>query len=212
MQTTKELTCQKCNKSYNRTASQLASARSRGVKHNFCGIQCKLDFFRLKESVTCTQCTIPFEKFPSQMRSPNSFCSSSCAARYNNRHRKYGQRRSKFERWMEIRFKEVFPELEIHFNRKDTIESELDVYIPSLRMAIEFNGPQHYRPDIFGQEVFENTVANDELKRKVCAEKNIKLVEFNMSDLTSIKSYKLEKYVNDTLKSVEEEIKRQAIN
>ena len=211
MQTTKQLTCQKCNKIYPRTASQLASARSRGVKNNFCGTQCKLDFSRLRESVTCTNCLVPFEKFPSQMRSPNSFCSSSCAARYNNRHRKYGQRRSKFERWMETRFAEVFPELEIHFNRKDTIESELDVYIPSLRLAIEFNGPQHYKP-IFGDEAFANTQANDALKRKVCAEKGIRLVELDMSDLTSIKNYKLEKYVKETLKTVEEEIKKQAVN
>lgn len=212
MQSTKELTCDKCQKTYHRTASQLASAKARGVKNNFCTVSCKLEFFKLRESVTCTNCLVPFEKFPSQMRAPNSFCSSSCAARYNNRHRKYGQRRSKFERWMETRLKEVFPALDIHFNRKDAIESELDVYIPSLNLAIEFNGPQHYSPDIFGEEVFKNTVANDELKRKVCKEKNIHLIEMNMTELNSIKSYKLEKFVTQTLNAVKSEIEKNAKN
>jgi len=47
----------------------------------------------------------------------------------------------------------LYPDLVIHFNKKDAINSELDIYIPSLKLAFELNGIFHYEP-IFGKENF----------------------------------------------------------
>ena len=36
--------------------------------------------------------------------------------------------RSKLEKWLEEQLIKMYPNLEIHFNRKDAINSELDIY------------------------------------------------------------------------------------
>jgi hypothetical protein len=93
------------------------------------------------------------------------------------------------------------------FNDKTAAGSELDIYIPSLKLGIELNGPTHYFP-IYGQDVLDKTKANDEYKRKCCQERSIKLIELDVSDLISIKSYKFEKYVNNVFEVIKNDIER----
>ena len=56
----------------------------------------------------------------------------------------------------------------------------LDVYIPSLNVAIEFQGEQHFKPvDWFGgQEAFEKGVERDLRKIELCKENGIQLLHF----------------------------------
>ena len=79
----------------------------------------------------------------------NNFCSRSCSATFNNKNKTYGTRRSKLEVFLEKELIKLYPDLLFHFNRKDTINSELDIYIPSLKLAFELNGIFHYEP-IYG--------------------------------------------------------------
>ena len=55
----------------------------------------------------------------------------------------------------------------------------LDVYIPSLKVAIEYQGRQHYEPiDIFGgNDALKIRKIRDRKKKLLCVEKNIKLIE-----------------------------------
>ena len=75
----------------------------------------------------------------------------SCAATYNNKNKTHGTRRSKLECFIEKKLSELYPDLTIHYNQKDTINSELDIYIPSFKLAFELNGIFHYEP-IYGEE------------------------------------------------------------
>ena len=50
------------------------------------------------------------------------------------------------EVWLEGRLTALHPSLEFHFNRKDAIGSELDIYVPALKLAFELNGIYHYEP------------------------------------------------------------------
>ena len=59
-------------------------------------------------------------------------------------------------------------------------QQSLDLYIPPLRAAIEYQGIQHYRPvEFFGGE--EALLARQELdqrKRQLCAENDVRLIEW----------------------------------
>lgn len=56
----------------------------------------------------------------------------------------------------------------------------IDIYLPELRLAIEHQGEQHYRPlSVFGgEEAHLRVVARDELKRRLCMENGVEVVDF----------------------------------
>ena len=57
---------------------------------------------------------------------------------------------------------------------------EIDIFVPSLNLAIEYQGRQHYEAiDFFGgEEGFEKRQILDEKKRILLKEHNIKLLEW----------------------------------
>jgi hypothetical protein len=126
---------------------------------------------------------------------PNSFCSSSCAATYNNSHKKYGYRRSKLEKFLEEKLVVLYPSLEFHFNRKDAINSELDIFIPSLSLAFELNGIFHYEP-IYGNDQLQSIQNNDKRKFQACLERKIELCIIDTSSLSYFKPANAQKYLD----------------
>jgi hypothetical protein len=60
----------------------------------------------------------------------------------------------------------------------------LDVYVPELSLAIEYQGQQHYMPvDIFGgQEGFEKTKVRDTIKKKLCQKNRVYLLYIRYDD------------------------------
>lgn len=59
-------------------------------------------------------------------------------------------------------------------------QQSLDIYIPSLKVAIEYQGVQHYEPvDFFGgEEGYSETHERDLIKQTKCAEHDVTLVEW----------------------------------
>ena len=141
------------------------------------------------QTVKCLQCNNDFQKASSYIvhgKTSNHFCSRSCAATYNNTHKTHGTRRSKLEVWLEQQLPSFYPSLEFHFNRKDAINAELDIYIPSLQLAFELNGLFHYEP-IFGPEKLAQIQANDGRKLQACLEKGIELCLIDVSSFSYFK-------------------------
>ena len=68
----------------------------------------------------------------------------------------------------------LYPNLQIDYNLKNTIGSELDIYIPSLKLAFELNGIFHCEP-IFGRDKLNQIKINDINKFKLCHDNNITL-------------------------------------
>jgi len=156
------------------------------------------------QQVQCKQCDKKFMRQPGQIKqskSGNQFCSSSCAATYNNTHKTTGTRRSKLEKYLEEQLVILYPKLEIHFNRKDTINSELDIYIPSLKLAFELNGIFHYEP-IHGQKKLAQIQNNDHRKFQACSEKNIGLCIIDSSKLKYFKPKNAQKYLDIIIKII----------
>lgn len=82
---------------------------------------------------------------------------------------------------------------EIIFNGKEIINSELDIYIPSLKLAFELNGIFHYEP-IYGEEKLKNIKNNDDRKFQDCLEKNIELCIIDTSGSKNFKPERDKKY------------------
>lgn len=180
-----------------------------GIKSNnpshvikYCSKNCKLNASITRIDLNCSNCgQIVSRKLSDYKKSKSSrvFCSSSCSASFNNKNKKFGVRRSKLEIWIEEELKKEY-NFEIIFNGKETINSELDIYIPSLNLAFELNGIFHYEP-IYGEEKLKNVKNNDNRKFQACLEKNIELCIIDVSNSKHFKPERDKKYL-DIIKNV----------
>ena len=82
--------------------------------------------------------------------------------------------------------KELFANHEVyrHHSFSWLAPMHLDVYVPELNLAIEYQGQQHYMPiDIFGgQEGFEKTKVRDTIKKKLCQKNRVYLLYVRYDD------------------------------
>ena len=162
----------------------------------FCSRKCQAYHRYPPIEVTCKQCSKPFKKQPKEIKkSKHNFCSQSCGAKYHNAHKTKGTRVSKLERWLQEQLPLLFPSLEFHFNQTDAIEAELDIFVPSLRLAFELNGIFHYEP-IYGTKKFASVLKNDQRKMLACAEQGIELCVIDTSHEKYFKPVKAQKFLD----------------
>lgn len=113
-------------------------------------------------------------------KSNRSYCSKSCAAIWNNAHKKHGTRRSRLEVYLEERLRETYPTIVVLPNDRTAIGAELDLYLPEFRLAFELNGPVHYEP-IYGRDKFERVKDIDSQKMISCYLAGIELCVIDVS-------------------------------
>jgi hypothetical protein len=106
--------------------------------------------------------------------------------------------------FLESYFKKSFPKSRPDFMVNPVTGSrynlELDCYNPELRLAVEYNGQQHYNYIPFfhkNKEAFYNQKYRDELKRIRCKELGIILIEIPYTE-----EKRLEKFLEQELKTV----------
>ncbi|MBI4238574.1 MAG: hypothetical protein HY696_09200 [Deltaproteobacteria bacterium] len=84
-------------------------------------------------------------------------------------------------------------------------KQRLDIFIPELNLAIEYQGKQHYEPvAIFGgEEGFENTRKRDALKKSLCKSNRVELLYFRHDENVTEESveHKLQKFIGKTVTS-----------
>lgn len=208
--TTKKIKCTHCKKWYQKPLKYVNENRKLKRKH-FCSHKC----LGLSKSVNnikckCKQCKSPLSIKPSvyaQSNTKHFFCSSSCAALYNNCHKSHGYRRSKLEVFIENRLKKEYPKIVFLFNDKTTIESELDIVCPSLKLAIELNGIFHYEP-IYGHDTLKRIINNDKQKMIRCYERGIELAVIDTSQHKYVTAKTCEKYYSIVKKLININLKR----
>lgn len=187
-------TCDYCKNKFSRLPKEDASRRNKNSVKSYCSLKCKGLDNRNRKNIPCKNCNKMTERVISHIET-NTFCSKSCSAKYNNTHKTHGTRRSKLERWLEEKLKNKYPNFEIHFNRKDAINSELDIYIPKLKLAFELNGIYHYEP-IYGPEKLASIKNNDQRKFQACLENKIELCIIDTSGFDYFKEDKAKKFLN----------------
>lgn len=128
-------------------------------------------------------------------KSGHIFCTQSCFAKYHNAHKTWGTRRSKLEGWLEENLRGLYPELDIHCNRTDAIQGELDFYFPGLKLAFELNGIFHYEPIYGGPEKLTQIQNNDARKMAACLERGIELCVVDTSQADYFKPKVAEKFL-----------------
>jgi hypothetical protein len=205
------LRCKKCRREFTKTKHYIDQSIKGNVHHtvDYCSQACFNSLKNKSQTVKCSQCEEIFTKQLSQIKkvkSGNHFCSKSCAARYNNLHKKTGTRRSKLEVWLEEELGQLYPRLCIEYNGKEAINSELDIYIPSLHLAFELNGIYHYEP-IHGQKKLAQVQNNDSNKFQLCVKHNISLCIVDVSSLSYFKPKNAQKYLDIIVNIIDENIK-----
>jgi hypothetical protein len=107
--------------------------------------------------------------------------------------------------YLEKRFNVLFPKIRPDFLRNPVTGGdynlELDCYNDNLKLAVEYNGIQHYKFSPFfhrNNEAFLNQKYRDEMKRYKCKEANIKLIEVPYT----IPHNKIENFLETELKKI----------
>lgn len=183
------LECYECKQIFHKPKNEIQTVLKGNAKNKaqFCSIKCQSNFKNTQIECKCKYCDKTFFRtLKKTQKSKNQFCSNNCAAFYNNAHKTTGYSRSKLEKWLEIKLKKLFPDLSIIYNDRLTIGAELDIYIASLNLAFELNGPFHYQP-IYGLDHLTEIQKRDKRKFALCEENGI---EFCVIDTSTQKYFK----------------------
>lgn len=174
----KEIKCAKCGKTI-QSAKQCKSKlclHCRNKRRFQLQQKFGIDVERIKNlrvDWQCPVCNKIIKVTPSNFEL-RKFCSGTCRNKINNP--KICGSRSKAEIKLEQKLRECFPDLTIIPNDRKILDGlELDIYIPELNIAIEWNGIYHVLP-IHGEKALKKYQERDKQKKILCEQKNINLI------------------------------------
>ena len=196
----KQLICPKCGIEFTRLTKDLNRTARKNTTW-YCSNQCRQLGLRKYSLHKCQQCNKEVQRTPCELKNKNTFCSRSCSTTYQNSHKTTGTRVSKLKKYLQIKLKELYPNLEFIFNSPTIVGLELDIYVPSLNLAFELNGIFHYEP-IFGQDKLNRTNFNDQQKYQACISNGISLCVIDTSKQKYFKDSTSQPYLDIIIKII----------
>lgn len=169
--------------------------------------------------VVCEECGRIFFATKSQIkealknnpRRTVQYCSRSCITKHKNRTMIQGKNRSTLEKFINENLPSRYPDLEILFNRWDILGGdELDIYVPTLKIAIELNRRFHYENvlnNAEGRVRLERAIRTDLRKRKKCRERGITLYEIDTRSMSTYSNKKARYFLNMVSDLIEARLK-----
>jgi very-short-patch-repair endonuclease len=95
----------------------------------------------------------------------------------------------------------LFPSIEIihHYRGRELEGLEIDIWIPSLKVGIEYQGVQHFTAIQHwgGADALKKRIQNDERKKQICKSLGYKLIEFKYDE--NLSEEKLRNKINAVL-------------
>jgi hypothetical protein len=106
-------------------------------------------------SSTVSERTTPNYKQQAKRTARTSFALALVPLGYNNKHTTREPRVSKFEKYIQVRIKEEFPDLEVQYSNKTALvdAGEVDVFVPAFKLAFEIQGISHFQPIYRGRKI-----------------------------------------------------------
>ena len=172
--------CSFCKKIVKR---RLSHCFRNGNKKIYCNKICEGNDRKNRVLIECEVCHKYFERRKSMVhKNKHTFCNKKCETIGMHDFRKtIGRRyRSYGECAIVYLLRKNFPHLHIEQNdRKELYGYEIDIWIPSMRIGIEYNGPHHFKP-VYGEKIFLKTQHSDKRKRLIANGKRIRIVDINV--------------------------------
>lgn len=188
-------TCAECGTSFRRAETEIAK-----VERTFCSQRCSATFYNRQKWGELRKGRVPIQRCKGnrttyiswEIRKPrpskpirhcqtcgnetknHSYCNGTCRNRALNKLIKGS--RSKAERVLTTALHEAYPDWTISENDRTVLNGlELDIYIPEIRLAIEWNGVFHYEP-IHGIGHLDKIMKKDNIKIEKCREIGVELI------------------------------------
>ena len=166
-------TCECCGKEFD-----VVKENKNTINQRFCSLNCNYIFSRKKIRLECPICKAEFFRKPSEIKNTNC-CSVSCSSKLTMNQTGTSSQR-KLTRIFETLLNEdaieeaTFQELKFKRNLR------VDALFKNNRLALEFNGKQHYEEkSSFDYKIdFKESVSKDNIKIKFLLENNFNVVEW----------------------------------
>jgi len=173
---------------------------------NFCSSSCSATYYnrprkriKLKKARIVKPLVIVKCKHCGKDTTNASYCNGTCRNKDQNKF-KNGSR-SYAEKVLASKLKSAFPQWDIKENDREVLDGlELDIYIPHIKLAVEWNGIYHILP-IKGNESLQKILKKDTTKQEMCQSLGITLIV--ISDRTSHK-----KFIEETTDDLVEKLKK----